>query len=87
MNEIDTATALIQAATRLFAARGYAGTSIRAITAEAGANLGAVTYHFGTKQKLYAAVLQNLFVPLREAVEGEAGSPASALDRIEAILR
>jgi len=87
MNETDTATALIRAATRLFAARGYAGTSIRAITAEAGANLGAVTYHFGTKHELYTAVLQTLFVPLGEAVEVEAGGPGGALDRIEAILR
>jgi AcrR family transcriptional regulator len=87
MNETDTGTALIRAATRLFAARGYAGTSIRAITAEAGANLGAVTYHFGTKEKLYAAVLRSLFVPLAESVESAAAGPGNALDRIEAILR
>ncbi|MEJ2218450.1 MAG: helix-turn-helix domain containing protein [Gemmatimonadota bacterium] len=87
MNETDTATDLVQAATRLFAERGYAGTSIRAITAEAGANLGAVTYHFGTKEKLYAAVLCSLFVPLAEAVEAEAEAGGSALDRIESILR
>ncbi|HKJ93508.1 MAG TPA: TetR/AcrR family transcriptional regulator [Longimicrobiales bacterium] len=87
MNETDTATALVRAATRLFAAGGYAGTSIRAITAEAGANLGAVTYHFGTKEALYAAVLGHLFVPMAEAVEAEAGGAGSALDRIEGILR
>ncbi|MEJ2187288.1 MAG: TetR/AcrR family transcriptional regulator [Gemmatimonadota bacterium] len=87
MNETDTATALLRAATRLFAARGYAGTSIRAITAEAGANLGAVTYHFGTKQELYSAVLRNLFMPLAESVESAAAGRGDALDRIEAILR
>lgn len=48
---------LLEAAERLFAERGYAGASVRAICAEAGANLNAVSYHFGGKQALYQAVL------------------------------
>jgi AcrR family transcriptional regulator len=46
----DTARALLAAALELFAAHGYRGASVRAITRRAGANLGAVTYHFGSKE-------------------------------------
>ncbi|RZA13604.1 MAG: TetR/AcrR family transcriptional regulator, partial [Lysobacteraceae bacterium] len=44
----DTPALLLDTAEELFARRGYNGASIRDITAAAGANLGAVTYHFGT---------------------------------------
>ncbi len=40
-------------AERLFARNGYAGTSVRDITAAAGCNLAAVSYHFGGKVGLY----------------------------------
>jgi AcrR family transcriptional regulator len=53
----DTAAALLRAARTEFAARGFDGASVRAITRAAGANLGAITYHFGTKQALYEAVI------------------------------
>jgi AcrR family transcriptional regulator len=49
---------LLAAATTLFAARGYEGTSVRAICAAAETNLNAVTYHFGGKKALYAAVIR-----------------------------
>ncbi len=51
---------LIAAATQLFAARGYDGTSVRAICSAAETNLNAVSYHFGGKQKLYAAVIHGV---------------------------
>jgi len=51
---------LLSAATALFAARGYEGTSVRAICSAAQTNLNAVTYHFGGKQALYAAVIQGV---------------------------
>ena len=57
----DTKERIIRVATRLFAERGYDGASIRAIAREAGANLCAISYHFGGKEGLYQAVLsQNL---------------------------
>ena len=44
---------LLDAAEKLFCVRGYDGTSIRDITAEAGCNIAAVNYHFGGKEPLY----------------------------------
>lgn len=55
MNE--TATALVAATQRCLTRDGLAGATSRAITAEAGVNLGAITYHFGSKEALVAEAL------------------------------
>lgn len=73
---------LISAARRLFSRRGFDGTSIRAITREAGTNLGAVTYHFGSKRALYAAVLERGLRPIAERIRAVARSEGTALERI-----
>jgi AcrR family transcriptional regulator len=55
---LTTRERLIRAATRLFADNGYRGASVRDICNLAGANPGAVSYHFGGKRQLYRAVLR-----------------------------
>lgn len=52
-----TATRLIEAAERRIAEAGVDGASMRAINAEAGVNVAAAHYHFGSKQALVNAVL------------------------------
>ena len=49
----DTKTALIFAAGELFAKQGFDGVSTRMIAEKAGVNLGAIHYHFGSKENLY----------------------------------
>ncbi len=83
----DTARALVAAGRELFAARGFDGASVRAITRAAGANLGAVTYHFGSKRELYAVVLQEGLSPLADQVEAAAAGPGTPLDRIVLIVK
>lgn len=78
----ETRAELLAAARRLFARRGFDGTSIRAVTREAGANLGAVTYHFGSKRALYAAVLEQGLRPIGERVRAAAGSEGTAMERM-----
>lgn len=56
----DTRQRLLDAAERLFGSRGFAETSLRALTQEAGANLAAVHYHFGSKEALFRAVVERL---------------------------
>src|ERR1700761_7290073 len=63
----DTRTRILDAAERLFADRGYRGTSIRAVTDLAGANLAAVGYHFGSKAELLAAVARRVIEPITAA--------------------
>ena len=55
-NQPDARTRLLDAAERLFAERGFAAASLRAITAQAGVNLAAVNYYFRSKQALLEAV-------------------------------
>lgn len=71
----------------LFARRGFDGASVRAITRRAGANLGAVTYHFGSKRALYDAALHSRLGPLQEAMRTAADAPGAAPDRVERLLR
>lgn len=94
MARTDTKERILGAAERLFAAHGFAGTSLRAVTREAGVNLAAVHYHFGTKEDLLRAVLDRVVVPVnRERLERlgrlEAGSgdePLSVEGILEAFL-
>lgn len=50
---------LLQTAERLFAERGVDATSLRAIMAEAGTNVAAVNYHFGSKDALLADLIRS----------------------------
>jgi AcrR family transcriptional regulator len=77
---------LIAAGRKLFGQRGFDGASIRAITAEAGANLGAVTYHFGSKLDLYSAVLEEGLRPMAARVRAAVGSGGTALERMLEIV-
>src|SRR5277367_7030011 len=63
----DTRTRILDAAEHLFAERGFRGTSVRAITDLAGANLAAVGYHFGSKAELLAAVARRVIEPINAA--------------------
>ena len=81
--ESDTYERIFLAAERLFAERGFDGVSVRDIVQEAGVNLAAVSYHFGSK----SALLMELFrartkemnrerhALLREAEAKFAGAP------------
>jgi AcrR family transcriptional regulator len=63
----DTRTRILDAAEQLFADRGFQGTSVRAITELAGANLAAVGYHFGSKADLLAAMARRIVEPVNAA--------------------
>lgn len=78
---------LLSAGRRLFAQRGYDGASVRAITREGGANLGAVTYHFGSKRGLYAAVLEQGLRPLAARVHAVARADGTGLERMLGVVR
>ncbi len=78
---------LIAVARELFTGRGYEGTSVRDITSRARANLGAITYHFGSKKSLYNKVIETFAEPMAERVAQAAQAPGTALDKVEAIAR
>jgi len=78
---------LIEAARALFAQQGYDGASVRDITRRAKVNLGAITYHFGSKEGLYHAVIEGFAVPLADRLAAIASEPGPPVQRIADVLR
>ncbi len=60
----ETKERILDAAETLFAERGFAATSLRAIAARAEVNLAATHYHFGSKKGLLAAVFHRRIAPI-----------------------
>lgn len=54
----DTRAAILASARELFAASGYAGTTMRAVATAAGVDAALVHHYFGTKDDLFLAALQ-----------------------------
>lgn len=63
---MDTRERILEAAERIFAECGFEATSLRQITREAGVNLAAVNYHFGSKEGLLKELLRMRIVPMNE---------------------
>jgi AcrR family transcriptional regulator len=59
---------ILQAATELFAARGYRGTSIRAVVEAVGCTKPSLYYYFGSKDALYVEAIRRPLVGLAELV-------------------
>jgi AcrR family transcriptional regulator len=57
---------LMDAAEKLFARRGFYGSSLRDITKAAGVDLALVNYHFGSKKQLLIAVIERRGAVLNE---------------------
>lgn len=55
----DKQIQIMEAAERLFADHGFAGTSVRDIAESAGVNLAMISYYFGSKEKLMEAMFQH----------------------------
>ena len=73
----DTRSRILDAGERLFMEHGFDGTSMRMITSQAGVNLAAVNYHFGTKELLIQEVFRRRLMHLNQ-------SRLAALDQLEA---
>lgn len=84
---------ILAAAEQLFAERGVAGATMRAVTALAGANMAAVNYHFGNKDNLAIEVFRDVArrtarsrlrrlaeVEAAAAAEGRAARPVEVVD-------
>src|SRR5260370_36472731 len=85
----DTKEKILDTAERLIGEQGYAATSLRQIINEAGVNLAAVHYHFGSKEDLLDAVVMRKVGPVNEArlaaltlVEREAGDGEPEVEKV-----
>ena len=72
--------ALLDAAGRQLADRGVAGVSVRSVAAAAGVNHGLVHRHFGSKDALVAAVMDDLAERIAARAAADPGWPLGAPD-------
>ena len=89
--DADTRERLLSEGARLFAARGYAGVTVRAICRAAHANVAAINYHFHGKRGLYDAVIQSAIDQMRSTTAtiidvGRGQSPEQQLTTFIAIF-
>jgi AcrR family transcriptional regulator len=83
----STRQRILGAAEELFAERGFAGASLRQVTAAANVNLAAVNYHFGSKDNLIEEVFRRRLDELsRRRLERLAALEAAGTSTLEAVL-
>lgn len=75
-----TRRALIESAQRLFAEKGFAGTSLDEVAADARVTRGAVYHHFENKQALFQSVLELVDAQTIEHVVRRSAAAATAWD-------
>lgn len=88
----STPERILDAAEALFAAHGYDGVSTRAITDLAGVRLNLLSYHFGSKERLFQAVIDRrleVITKRREAALArlrDGGAPITVGGVLEAFM-
>ena len=75
---------IVAAAIDEFAARGFKGASMDAIAARTHTTRALINYYFGSKEKLYIAVLEQVYAEIREA---EGKLDLDHLPPVEAVRR
>ena len=91
----ETVGRLLDTAERLFGEHGYHGVGMRMLADEARVNLGATTYHFGSKETLYVETFLRRFRPtnaerlrlLEEAEAKAGGQPLPVKKIVECMIR
>src|SRR5215469_16800956 len=78
---------ILDAATQVFSTKGYHGTLVDEIAAEAETSKGGVYFHFPNKQAIFLALLDRLASMLRERIEAATSSEREPVQRAEAALR
>jgi len=86
---LGTADAILSAALKMFARNGFDGTSVQDIARLAGVRHPLIHYHFGSKEKLWYAVIDRLFGELRRyfAALNEVATDLNALQTLKLICR
>ncbi len=60
---------ILEASEELFAEFGYSGTSVRMISTKAGVNVAMISYYFGSKEKLFAELVDFKASYIREKIQ------------------
>lgn len=80
-----TRESILAAAQSIFADKGYSGANVSDIVASAKTTKPMVYYHFGSKEGLFAAVLEQVYAGMRDfeqSLQLDALAPADAMRRL-----
>jgi AcrR family transcriptional regulator len=84
---MDKKEHIIETAMELFAIKGFEGTSIRALATKAGVNVAMVNYYFGSKEKLFEAMVAHKASYMKGKLEEIAADKTlTELQKIDTII-
>lgn len=78
---------IMQVAEDLFSEKGFEGTSIRTLAQKAGVNVAMVSYYFGSKEKLFEALVEHRSMFMRQHMENlNADKTMNAWQKMELLI-
>lgn len=78
---------LLEKAEALFSEHGFEGTSIRQLAKEAGSNVAMVSYYFGSKEKLFEALVEHRTTSILERLKDLNEQHENPVVRLEEMVR
>src|ERR1700712_4754216 len=82
--EVSTEEKIKEAARNIFTKKGFLATTIRDIATEADINVASVNYYFGSKEKLFAVIMDETIKKLFDKIEPELNDELTSLfDKME----
>jgi TetR/AcrR family transcriptional regulator, cholesterol catabolism regulator len=85
-NQKETQKKLTKAAIEFFATKGYKGTTIRDIAKATGMTVSTTYYHFGSKNGLLLAIINQLAAELQTELEGVCKLDLEPLERLKKLV-
>ncbi len=82
LEKVDRRQQLLDVAEGLFAQKGYEAVSIRDLAKEAKVNIAMVSYYFGSKEKLFEALIESKIPRTRERLETLASSDLNPWEKL-----
>jgi AcrR family transcriptional regulator len=79
---VETRHTVIAAAAEIFEERGYGNTSLSDVIDRAGVTKGAFYYHFGTKEALAAAIIEQANNAFGTALDAHLAAPSPMLEKL-----
>jgi TetR/AcrR family transcriptional regulator len=83
---VATKAAIVNAALKEFAELGLAGARVDEIARAAGVNKALLYYYFESKEQLYEAVIEQMFVTMTDALRDALGTADGAREKLLAFL-
>lgn len=82
MEKEDKRANILEAAEKLFMELGYEGTSTRQIAKEAGANMSMINYYFGSKEGVFAEIMNARIQSFRTVLESIHQDNLSSMEKL-----